>query len=470
MDGSRSLLRTIAVWLALVMVGAVTISGLLFYWQFENFSFFNREQTLRGQVELLVRAIQWQADGGIRLVVPPQTAALFDVYGIHYAVLDEHGKILAASPGIDAPLTSPMPLPLAEVESGIWPFKTSSHSQGFFINKQLDGGQLHYGVSRKVFSGDHFVWAQVASTDQEMFLDSEVEEYIDHVGWFWLPLIVLLMAVNLTVIHLGMRPLRLASLQAKRIGPGFLSGRLPVDHMPKEFRPLVEAVNDALDRVEAGYNSQRDFLADAAHELRTPLAVLKAHLSILEDRDASTALLGDLAQLERLVSQLLDVARLEVMRIADNDETDLHALAVDVAGYLAPLAIERHRSIELVGSDHPVLVKGAYDFLFRALRNVVENALAHTPLGTTVTIAVDNPATLIVTDHGSGIPQDQRRLIFERFWQGRRDRSDKHGGAGLGMAIVARTVNEHGGTVEIDDAPDGGARFIMRFPPRKGAL
>ena len=89
MDGSRSLLRTIAVWLALVMVGAVTISGLLFYWQFENFSFFNREQTLRGQVELLVRAIQWQADGGIRLVVPPQTAALFDVYGIHYAVLDE---------------------------------------------------------------------------------------------------------------------------------------------------------------------------------------------------------------------------------------------------------------------------------------------------------------------------------------------------------------------------------------------
>jgi signal transduction histidine kinase len=468
----RSLLRTIAAWLVAVMIGAVVLSGLLLYWQFEGASVLNREQTLRGQVDLLAQAIKLGDDGKVSLALPAQTAALFDAYATHYAVIDEKGDLLASSSDLTAPLWPPGPLAEsgAEPGPGFWPFIRHPRAEVFFVTKRLDGGLLHYGVSRATQIGGRQFWAQVASTDQEMLLDTEVEEYIDHVGWFWIPFIVLLLSVNLIVIHRGLRPLRLASLQAGRIGPNSISERLPLADMPREIHPLVEAVNHALDRVEAGYNAQRDFLADAAHELRTPLAVLKAHLTLLDDRTTATALLGDLGQMERLVAQLLDVARLDGMRVTEQDQTDLGALALDVAGYLAPLAIDRERVIELIDCGHPVPVRGVYDFLFRALRNVVENALAHSPPHGTVTIIVEDSAALVVRDQGPGIPEDQRHVIFERFWQGRRDRSDRHGGAGLGMAIVARTLREHGGTVEIADAEGGGTEVILRFPSGERAL
>ncbi len=101
------------------------------------------------------------------------------------------------------------------------------------------------------------------------------------------------------------------------------------------------------------------------------------------------------------------------------------------------------------------------DFLFRALRNLVENAINHTPEDTTVQIIVDDPALVRVVDRGPGVPADEREAIFRRFWQGRRDRG---GGAGLGMDIAARTVSAHGGTLTVDDAAEGGAVFNMRFP------
>ena len=99
--------------------------------------------------------------------------------------------------------------------------------------------------------------------------------------------------------------------------------------------------------------------------------------------------------------------------------------------------------------------------MFRAVRNVVENALQHTRPNTIVTVSVEPPSTLRVADKGPGVPTDQRELIFQRFWQGKRDRGV---GAGLGMDIVLRTVSAHGGSISVDDAPQGGALFTIRFP------
>ena len=191
--------------------------------------------------------------------------------------------------------------------------------------------------------------------------------------------------------------------------------------------------------------------------------MLKAQLSILDDKAIAKTLLCDLDQLERLVAQLLDIARLDVLRVGGQDECDLEALAREMAEYLAPLALERDRTIELEALGHPVLVRGVYDYLFRALRNLVENAIAHTPPGTMVRISVVEPASIIVEDCGPGIPEEQRQVIFERFWQGRRDRNAGKTGAGLGMAIVARTVKEHGGRVEIGASDLGGAKFTLVF-------
>src|SRR6185437_3999139 len=106
-------------------------------------------------------------------------------------------------------------------------------------------------------------------------------------------------------------------------------------------------------------------------------------------------------------------------------------------------------------------IRGAGDYLFRALRNIVENALRYTPQGTTVSIVVaDDPPSLKVIDHGPGVRPNQRNEIFRRFWQGERDQK---GGAGLGLDIAARTVVAHGGVISVSEAPEGGAIFTMEF-------
>jgi signal transduction histidine kinase len=142
-------------------------------------------------------------------------------------------------------------------------------------------------------------------------------------------------------------------------------------------------------------------------------------------------------------------------------------VAVDVATHLAPLAVAGQRLIEVVGSDRPIMVTGVRDSLFRAVRNLAENALVHTPIGSTVSIAVTDAPSISVSDRGPGIPVEQRSAIFERYWQGDRDRG---GGVGLGLAIVAQTVAAHGGEIVVGDVAGGGALITIRFPPLPTAI
>ncbi len=162
----------------------------------------------------------------------------------------------------------------------------------------------------------------------------------------------------------------------------------------------------------------------------------------------------------RIVGQLLDVAELESFVPDPAEVTDLLALAQEVAEYMAPMAVARGRRLALTGSARPVWVKGDAQVLFQALRNLVENALAHTPAGTTVEVKVDAQGGLRVLDRGPGVPADDRELVFQRFW--RRNRS-KSGGAGLGLAIVKSIVEAHGGEVTVQGRNGGGAAFVIRL-------
>jgi len=225
----------------------------------------------------------------------------------------------------------------------------------------------------------------------------------------------------------------------------------------------VSAVNRGLDRLETAFDAQRRFIADATHELRTPVAVLKAHVGILAKFEGHAELVEEISSLERLVNQLLDIARLDVLQLQADSVADLNQVATDVASHLGPAAINAQRSIEVIAPDETVRIRGAREYLFRALRNLVENALRYTPQGTTVSIVVEeDPPSLKVIDHGPGVPPDQRNDIFRRFWQGGRDQKE---GAGLGLDIAARTVVAHGGVMSVSDAPEGGAVFSMKFQP-----
>jgi signal transduction histidine kinase len=163
----------------------------------------------------------------------------------------------------------------------------------------------------------------------------------------------------------------------------------------------------------------------------------------------------------RLVGQLLSVAQLEALAVAPDEVADLRALARDVAESMAPLAVQQGKEIAVVGVDAPIRVHGNGESLRQAIRNLAENAVQHTPEGTSVEIEVTAEPAIHVRDHGPGVPAELRERVTQRFWRADRSNGD---GAGLGLAIVKRIADAHGGQFEIDDAPGGGARFTLRLP------
>jgi signal transduction histidine kinase len=147
--------------------------------------------------------------------------------------------------------------------------------------------------------------------------------------------------------------------------------------------------------------------------------------------------------------------------VVDPSETaDLRSVCAEVAEFVAPLALAQGKTIALSGAEGPVWVKGNPETLSRAIRNLAENAINHTPQGTSVEIVVSESGSVCVLDEGPGIADDERELVFRRFW--RRDRR-RAGSAGLGLSIVRRIVEAHAGTVMIGSRPTGGAQFSLKF-------
>jgi two-component system, OmpR family, sensor histidine kinase TctE len=257
-------------------------------------------------------------------------------------------------------------------------------------------------------------------------------------------------------------PLRAASAQASAIGPGSISLRLPEADVPTEALPLVIAVNRALDRLDQGFTIRRRFTANAAHELRTPLTIITARLDTLAGDGQLSALREEVARMNRLVEQLLCVARLDSVALDVSSPVDLRQLAEEVVGSMAHLALSTRRTIALTGADHPVVVTGNAAAIADALRNLIENALVHTAPETEVIVEVDRQGAISVLDNGPGIAVEDRPHIFERFWRGKGVRTNE---AGLGLAIVMEIVRAHGASIAVSDRVPRGARFDLRFRP-----
>jgi signal transduction histidine kinase len=405
-------------------------------------------RALRERAAEILRYLDRGPDGAPRLSLPAALAELYsEAYGRSaYAVLDPGGRVLFSSVAGDRAIT--------RVRLQARPFE-------YFA---LHGGRTEiFGVAVTADIGGQPLIVQVSEDlgHRDVLIDDIVAEFFGRVGWITAPILLLLLVIDVVIFRRALRPIIAASALAERIGPARTELRLPEEGMPREVVPLVHAVNQALDRLEEGFRGQREFTADAAHELRTPLAILRTQIDMIADRELAKSLRDDIESMSRLVNQLLDIAELETFVIGEDEIADLTAIATEVAAYIAPLALSHHKTVAVTGADHPVPVLGNVDTLGRAVRNLVENALAHTPPGTTVEISVGAAGELRVMDRGPGVPSAEREQIFRRFW--RRDRR-RAGSAGLGLAIVKRIAEMHGATVSVADRPGGGAVFMIRFP------
>jgi signal transduction histidine kinase len=405
-----------------------------------------QHRSLRENASLITRYLSIKEDGSFALDLPADLNALFsEAYGRYaYSITDDAGLVLFSS------------------LKGLRPvFKGADRLPGPDYLERKRGNVVLSGASIPAKIGDRTVWVQVAQDmeHRDVLIDDIVREFFSRVGWITIPILLSLLVIDMSIFRRALSPLLKASKMAEKIGPERTDVRLPLEAMPSEIRPLVHTINQALDRLERGFLVQRDFTADAAHELRTPLSILQARVDTIADRKSAKELGRDIDRMKRIVSQLLDMAELEAFTVGPQDTADLKAVCADVAGFVAPLAVSEGKHIVLDAPEMAVPIRGNAEVLFRAVRNVAENAIRHTPRGTTVSISVLVDGTVSVSDEGPGIALSERSQIFQRFW--RKDRSGSTG-SGLGLSIVKRIMDVHQGEIEIKTLNPGCA-FVLKF-------
>lgn len=297
-----------------------------------------------------------------------------------------------------------------------------------------------------------------------LYADQMMDEMIDHVAEPMLPLFMLMLVVSAFVIRRSLQPLTQAADAAARLNPRDHQMLLPAEALPKEVAELVGVINTSLARLQDVFEDQRQFLATAAHELRTPLAVLMLQLDQLSG-PTLPALRADVEHMTRLVNQLLLVARLDALPAPQWTEVDLAAVAKATVSRLAPLAAVQRRDLEFV-DEGTTACRADGDMISDALRNLVENAIRHAPARTTIRITAGPGPRLAVDDAGPGISPSDRARLHQRFW---RSPKRTEAGAGLGLFIVGKVVAAHGGTVSISQSPLGGARVEILLPDQPGS-
>jgi two-component system OmpR family sensor kinase len=289
------------------------------------------------------------------------------------------------------------------------------------------------------------------------------------------------------LVRLGLRPLANVERTADAIAAGDLDQRVPGADDPTEVGRLARALNVMLERIQSAFADRlasearlkesdrhlRQFVADASHELRTPIAAVSAYAELFE-RGAGqhpddlprvmTGIRSETERMERLVNDLLTLARLDEglpLQIVPVELVSVGAEAVHTATTVGPAWPVRF------AASRPVEVMGDPTRLRQVVDNLLSNVRAHTPEGTSATVAVEQVgalAEIVVRDSGPGLPADEAARVFERFYRVDAARARTHGGTGLGLSIVAAIVTAHGGTVWAESAPGQGLTVTVRLP------
>ena len=390
---------------------------------------------------------------------------------IYYQVLDPKGKLLSGERDLPPP---------PEEEHG---YSSEVHLR----DAELRGIDIRvaYLWVRLPLEGAPTALVQVAETrEKRSVLATEIIKGVMLPQFVTLPLAVLLVWLALAR---GIKPLHQLEERIRARRPDDLS---PLDHkaVPLEVAPLVDSVNDLLQRLNDSLATQKRFLADAAHQLKTPLAGLRMQADLAQREGTSTEeLKQSLQQIERssvrathTVNQLLALARAEASgTVLAHHPVDLARLVIEVVRDSVPRALDKRIDLGYEGADPGspgVWVEGNATLLKELARNLLDNAINYTPSSAehpgviTARVLPDrfgHVVLLQVEDSGPGVPEAERELVFQPFYRALGTGAD---GSGLGLPIVLEIARQHGAEVQLDDAHPGhtppGARFGVRFPAR----
>ena len=320
--------------------------------------------------------------------------------------------------------------------------------------------------------------------DEEMadFLNRFSQEVYDakmifgRKGWIITAVVTMLSgAIAYFVSGKALQPLKELSRQAEKINQDSIANIRLDENSVREFRQLSRSVNHMLDRLAQSFDLQRQFAGNAAHELRTPLAILQTKLELFAeehpDMDRETAefvssLREQINRLTVLVRALLEMSNLQA--VSRGDRIELAPLTEEILADLTPLA--QQSGVALHEECEDISIIGSDALIYRLLFNLVENGIKYNRPGGSVSVSVHQDAgqaVLRVSDTGCGIPNDLRENVFQPFFRVDKSRSRKMGGAGLGLALVREISILHGGNAEIEESSDQGTVFLITLPKKQ---
>ena len=354
-----------------------------------------------------------------------------------YRVLDESGStVLVSAAG-----------------EGFWSAAESRRLVPGSFDFERRGVRMHSIIEPFEHGGRTWYVQFAASTRMLGFLYQEFTLPFMSAGVVIFSVVLLVVFGICACVTLGytLRPLRKLSESATSISPRTLHARLRTEGVPFEIAPLVHSFNRALDRLEHGYRVQQEFLATAAHELKTPLALIRAQVELRGAGEHRDVLLGDVEHMTRQVQQLLLLAEACEVQNYGFASLDVQEVAHDVVAHLQRMAKAAHVHVALCGSASVAQWRADRGALFTLLKNLLENAIQHAPRGTEVRVEVD-AETVTVRDSGPGVDPQQLSQIFSRFWRGAHRRDQ---GAGLGLAICREIALAHGWVLSAHRADPG---------------
>lgn len=447
----HSLRAQLFAWVVLTLAGAISVNLYLSFRSATAAAALIADRTLLSSARVIAEAVRVNAGGTVEVDIPPAALEMFDTgHGdrVYYRVATAWGSLVAGYPDLSLPKAAEKGEDLTFRGNGIRTL-TLEHP---VVGLGADGS---ISVTVAVTHGSQY------AIRRQLWLADFTKQ---------LALVVLAGIVTILGLQHGLSPVLRFRDAVRQRGRDRLDP-FPLTEVQTELQPLVHALNDHMERVQNQMAAQRRFVANAAHQLRTPLTLISTQASFAA-READAARRGEALdalqrstrQVTRLAGQLLTLSRAEPgSRRPRADRIDLAAVARQVLENAAEEALRRGIDIGLDGAA-PVEVSGDGTMLGEMVVNLVDNALRYTPEGGSVTVTVsreEGDAVLLVEDSGPGIPEEERGRVFERFY---RIMGTKAEGSGLGLAIVREVAEGAGGSVTLGDARGGGLLVTVRLP------